>query len=88
MALTKQRIQIDSIDKDIMTLLIKRFELTNHVAKIKQEHNIETLDSNRELIILDKIDQLNCSQDVKLSIKVIYETMMQESKRIQENTRK
>lgn len=88
MVLTKQRNQIDDIDKQIMTLLIERFALASEVAIIKQVNKIATLDSSRELIILDKIESLDCSVDVKLAIQEIYKTMMNESKRIQENTRK
>jgi chorismate mutase len=45
--LEKLREQIDSIDDEIVGLLSKRMDIVKEVGKLKKEHQVEPLDTNR-----------------------------------------
>lgn len=49
------RKKLDTIDDEIVGLLIKRFSITSQVGKLKTAHNMEIEDHLREAVILNKI---------------------------------
>lgn len=57
--LDKYRDEIDSLDREIISLLDKRFEVTEKVGNYKKENNIPVLNQNREAAIITKLKQLN-----------------------------
>jgi monofunctional chorismate mutase len=77
--LQQARLNIDELDKQIMDLLDKRFDLSIEVGKIKQANSTQVLDTNREQIILDKITKYSHSPQIS----TIYKTIMNESKSLQ-----
>lgn len=57
--LDKYRGQIDSLDREIISLLDERFEVTEKVGNYKKENNIPVLNQNREAAIIAKLEALN-----------------------------
>lgn len=49
------RTEINQIDREIQTLLDRRFTLTDRIGKIKKEHGLPVEDSGRENVILNSI---------------------------------
>lgn len=84
MVLTDTRIQIDELDKQIMALLIERLEVVDKVAKLKKQHHIAPLDTNREQVIFDKISALNIDSTMQAALINIYTTLLTESKKRQQ----
>lgn len=87
----KLRKQLDTIDDELLSLLIRRFNVTSQVGKLKESHNMEITDPQRELIILNKIkekieNQTNCDQTHNLTYIIrVYEEIMNQSKQQQFN---
>lgn len=77
--LVKSRNRIDEIDDAIMQLLDERYDLSMEIGEIKKKQKTQVLDANREQIILDKTSKLRHSH----SIKNVYHTIMDESKKLQ-----
>ncbi len=53
--LEKNRLEIDKIDKEIISLLEERLNLSKEIGSYKKEHSLEILDQNREMEILSNI---------------------------------
>ncbi|MDD5213379.1 MAG: chorismate mutase [Candidatus Gracilibacteria bacterium] len=51
--LQKYREEIDSIDKDLIELLAKRFDVVKRVGYYKKEHNMPPLQAGRWQEVLD-----------------------------------
>ena len=75
----EMRLKIDEIDDRMMILLDKRYELTTEIGILKTQENIEVLDTNREMIILEKISKLSHSPQINK----IYNVILKESKDLQ-----
>ncbi len=58
MDLNKCREQIDSIDKQIVDLFVKRMETAKEVAQYKKENGISVYDAERERKLLEKVEEL------------------------------
>ena len=48
MDLTELRVQIDAVDKELIALLEKRFDVAAAIADWKQAHGLPVLDAGRE----------------------------------------
>lgn len=73
------RNQIDSIDNDLMTLLNKRYEISDQIGTLKSNSKKEILDQKREDYVLNKTKNHSHSPQLEL----VYRTIMIESKNIQ-----
>jgi len=78
MDLNDLRNEIDMIDKEIMSLLNKRFDIVEKVKVYKKINHLEVLDTSRENKIYDKIEQLDSKYES--NIKEIYSCIMDQSK--------
>jgi chorismate mutase/prephenate dehydratase len=56
-SLDSLRKQIDAIDDEIASLLMKRAELSLEIRKIKQKDNIDIYSSSRESQILERVSE-------------------------------
>lgn len=81
--LKKQRQEIDRIDQEIISLLEARLDVVNEVVGIKEQENIEVLDSDRENKILDKVGATVINKEYAPVIKELYQEMMRVSKEYQ-----
>ena len=81
MNLEDTRKLIDSIDDQIIHLLIQRYDLVQHVKSYKKKHQLPVLDQSREDLIYQKID----SKKYNNRIKEIYQLIMALSKDMQQS---
>ena len=77
------RTHIDEIDTQLMKLLIERYNIVTQIGEYKKQNNIPVLDKSREQFIYDKINSLYSSETYRDFLKKIYESMMNETKKIQ-----
>jgi chorismate mutase len=75
--LTKMRIDIDSLDQELMTLLEKRYKLSKEIGLYKKDNNIQVLDLKREHVILDK------ARSYSEEIYNVFFKIIEESKKLQ-----
>ena len=54
MNIEQLRREIDAIDRELIFLLDKRFNITNNIGIAKKKENIKVLNTSREQIVLDK----------------------------------
>ncbi len=81
--LTKLRKEVDSVDAELIEVLVKRINLSVEIGKIKRSLDLKTYDAPREKEIGYNIDKLSENTDVKKSLKRIYERIIDESRAIQ-----
>ncbi len=80
------RDQIDGIDKEIISLLVKRQELSLKIGKQKAKKDIFVRDRRRETEILENLSNIAKEKGVSPTlIKKIYIEILKESRRIQRN---
>ena len=74
--LEEYRKQIDEIDKNIVELFAKRFEIVKQIGKFKKENNIPVVDNNRFQKVLEKVENMAMKQGIsKDFIDEIYYTI-------------
>lgn len=76
--LVHYRNEIDKLDKQILELLDKRFNVTKLVGEYKRENNIDVLNQNREDAIIAKIKSQNLENEQQII--AVYIAMMNISK--------
>ena len=79
------REQIDKIDREIVLLLARRFEIVGKISDYKKKNNLQVLDKKREKVILE--EKLNLAQKNNLDeefIVDIFKKIMEQSKKIQD----
>ena len=81
MDLNEIRNEIDSIDKEIVSLLLKRMAANAKVAAYKIENKMPVYDKAREDALLEKIGAL--SKDMSPYTKEIYLEILKQSKLFQ-----
>ena len=81
MNLNEIRNEIDSIDKEIVSLLLKRMAASAKVAAYKIENKMPVYDKAREDALLEKIESL--SMDMSPYTKEIYLEILKQSKLFQ-----
>ncbi len=85
MELNTAREEINNIDKKIVKLLEKRFNIVNEIGLYKKKHNLPIYDSGRERqVIKDCIDLLE-NKEYSKCIDDIYFQIMRSCKEIQNN---
>lgn len=83
MDLNNTRIEINKIDKDIVSLLEKRFNIVMEIGKYKKENNIPVYDEKREKAVIKScIGYLN-NKELSKQIEDIYMQIMNSSKELE-----
>lgn len=82
MNLDEIRVVIDSLDKEITALLVKRMEVTRDVAAYKKANSLPVFQPEREKIVIDKVSTL-AGEEYAPYIANIYQNLMDESKEYQ-----
>lgn len=82
MELQKLREQIDSIDRELVSLFVKRMNCSAEVAEYKREHGIPVLDASRERALLSKVSEL-AGEDFEDYARTLYATMLSLSRSYQ-----
>ena len=83
MNLDEIRLIIDSLDKEITALLVKRMDVTRDVAAYKKAHDLPIYHPEREKAVIAKVSAL-AGEEYAPYIASIYQNMMDESKKYQE----
>lgn len=83
MDLTQIRERIDQLDRQLTQLLTKRMEITNEVAAYKLANNMPVYVPEREKQVIDKVCSLT-KDEYKQALAVIYQCIMDESKKNQD----
>ena len=82
MKLEEIRNEIDSIDKELVSLFIRRMNCSAQVAEYKKENNMPILDASRERALLSKISDLSGEEFEEYS-RTLYSTILSLSRSYQ-----
>ena len=82
------RARIDSIDDIILELLNRRLKYALEINQIKLEQGQTVLDASREQLIMDRLMGYNEGPISDEGLERIFSTIISESKRLMEQTRK
>ena len=77
------RLQIDGIDRQILSLLNQRYEVVKKVGEWKHAHNQPIYVPEREKLLLEKLDQLNPGPMSSETLRAIYREIMSGSMKIE-----
>ncbi|NLN55142.1 MAG: shikimate dehydrogenase [Clostridiales bacterium] len=77
------RRQIDSLDEEIKSLLLKRLEIVSEIGKIKGENLIAVKDRRREEEIIKRLTE-NAGRQGETYIKHIYDSVFEASRNLEE----
>jgi chorismate mutase len=80
--LNEQREKLNSIDKQITSLLIERFNITSRIMELKDKNDIDRLDSTRENFIINNIKTSFKDNEENINKVIeVYNTILRESKK-------
>lgn len=79
--LEQYRTQLDELDRQIIELLDKRFDVTRQIGEYKQANNVQVFDENREQLIINKIKDYDLVYEQQVID--VYQNLMEVSKRQQ-----
>ena len=85
MKLDELRKEIDGIDRELVSLFIKRMNCAAEVAEYKKENSLPILDASRERALLNKISDLS-GEDFEEYTRTLYSTILDLSKSYQYKT--
>ena len=85
MELNKARTEINNIDKEIVNLLEKRFNIVNEIGCYKRKQNLPVYDENREKQVTKNCINFLENKDYSKCIDDIYFQIMRSCKDIQNN---
>ncbi|MGT2757076.1 chorismate mutase [Streptococcus ovuberis] len=74
------RKNIDQIDRDLVSLLEQRMTFVRQVIAYKQQERLPILDQERELAVLDKVEQLVQQDDYRETIIKTFSDIMRHSR--------
>ena len=82
MKLEEIRKEIDSIDKELVSLFIRRMNCASEVAEYKKQNNLPVLDASRERALLSKISELS-GEEFEEYARTLYSTILSLSRSYQ-----
>ena len=82
MNLEDLRTEIDSIDRELVSLFIRRMNCAAEVAKYKKENNLPVLDASRERALLKKVSDLS-GEELEEYTRTLYSTILSLSRSYQ-----
>ena len=82
--LDKQRAEIDTIDREIVSLFEKRMQVVMDVARIKKENGMAIFDASREKEVIAKVQSYLKDATLKEELAEAYKTLMKVSKDYQQ----
>jgi chorismate mutase len=84
MGLSRLREEIDRIDREIIGLLRRRFEIVGEVARLKKETNTDIEDNEREAQIIENAKNEGRGEIDEAFVEELMGLVISESKKIQE----
>ncbi len=82
MELSELREQIDDIDRELVSLFVRRMNVCADVAEYKKEHGMNVLDASRERALLSKVSDLS-GEEFEEYTRTLYATLMELSRSYQ-----
>ena len=82
MKLEEIRKEIDLIDKELVSLFIRRMNCASEVAEYKKQNNLPVLDTSRERALLSKISELS-GEEFEEYARTLYSTILSLSRSYQ-----
>lgn len=82
--LEEVRKQIDAIDEELVRLLEERYDCVSEVGRLKKEHGVPILDSQREVELLEKVKRLVINKNYEASLVETFQGIMDVSKDYQQ----
>lgn len=80
MDLNNARIEINKIDKEIVQLLEKRFNVVMEIGKYKKENNLPIYDEKREKIVINNCISYLENKNYSKFIEDVFKQIMDSSK--------
>ena len=80
------RNEINELDKELLSILKKRMNVSIKIGNYKKENNIQVLNSNREKEVINNLLNLNNENEIILEkefIITVWQLLMNYSKKIQ-----
>ncbi len=74
------RKEIDTLDRELAILLEKRMDLVSRISDHKLKYKVDVLDSSRESKVIENVLRAVENTDYHESIRVVFESIMSESK--------
>lgn len=87
MGLLELREEIDRIDREIIGLLCRRFEIAEDIARLKRETGIDIEDNAREGDIIKNCKEKSGGELDEVFVEKLMRLIISESKKIQEKTK-
>ena len=82
MELSELRKEIDSIDRELVALFIKRMNVSAGVAEYKIKNNMPVLDASRERALLNKVSELS-GEEFEAYTRTLYSSILELSRSYQ-----
>ena len=86
MNLEEIRTEIDSIDKELVSLFIRRMNCASAVAEYKKANNLPILDASRERALLKKVSELS-GEELEEYTRTLYSTILSLSRSYQHKSK-
>ncbi len=77
------RKQLDKSDEQLCKALTKRFNLVKQIGEVKKNMQLDVCDKQREDVVYQHIASLFNSEEQSQAAKNIYNTIIEESKKMQ-----
>jgi monofunctional chorismate mutase len=84
--ITSYRSAIDELDRQIVSLLKKRFQLARELAVAKKSSGIPVMDHERELSILEGVSTMSSESPDRANLVAVFRQILQESRAVQLRT--
>ena len=80
MGLSELRNEIDSIDKELVSLFERRMKIVTQIAYYKLENSMEVFDKGREDLLLQKVDGYLENKELSADLNLFFQNLMDLSK--------
>ena len=78
------RNRIDELNGELIALLNKRATYATEIGKLKKELGLPVLDASREQAVLDRVGSMTSGPLSSDSIKKIFQTIMEETRKVED----
>jgi chorismate mutase-like protein len=79
------RAEIDSIDRDLLNLLAKRFAVVLRVGEVKRAHGTEVYDPERERRVIERLTSEVPAPLDRETVRRIFERIIDEARRLEQH---
>ena len=84
--ITKYRLEIDSIDEELVSLLNKRAATAKKIGHIKRKYNVAVYVPSREEEVISHVQKINQGPLGEEAIRRLFERIIDESRRLERET--